>query len=1103
VRIIAVERDATCEDSRPVWEEWPMQLNKRFPLNAVESLIVFAMLLIVAGPARGEDARLKQFWLDFRAVNPFHVQAIVASTESHDGERMLLITEPPPHFANPEVASFNVRLNRELANVFGDALAAHDVFSHPVGYDGWVKDIAVRLHYPAMDNQVFEADILRLHRRLFGTTYKATVQIFQKKVPANPSAARKLGPPNLQVNAAALNDWLFGRQINFVRIGQAPMLKTGTATLDRGHLRELFEKNSWGLFQSESTGLVVILIPRLKVKLNEFIPELRKFVLDTDAILGVVAWGESQLAIIGRERDSSLTSVPPLRIESILTLAATRENELGQSFERRVLFAGKSMDDLRDWAPIYLSQDLRNTEVGSLLNITDQILKSWSESGFIEYERFPYLAPARFPTSQGVSLNLETTSLTYNWNTVGLGHRMKFAGYEILALERTGSLPVSYIPEGKAETADAKPLRAVQDFEDTFWNFFSERRDPNLSRAVQYAGLYMAFRTYPVAATRVEPVAPGYQKRLDPIKNSVKRAILQIQKSNTPNLMEEVEKRDVCKIERVSEAKVIFAESQLAKMRLGLQQALVFDPRHIERLTTALVEPRALIPPSGQIAPIENEVRRVFAPASLDQISRRLNGLSPQMREHVLDFVALYSANEYEKAVELMADCGKIRDELVNSSRSFQRAYIKTPTIVVSWDNRLIGLFRRGGHNLYSTTTKVLPDLSVPKGRIVLGANGELRLNPADAASSAKIAREYQRNITQANLRSPEGKAQLMRRLEDTLKSAPATVQDMTVALKRDPVAGSGRGLTSKLLSPETRMIGDPEIRTAVSEMAVVQQRAAAEGADVILTRTPDGVFQVHCPGCRPPVSVRTGSRVNAHSEAASFAELAAAQKPARQGSVVVYSDASFSRAEMEAFRLSADTAQAAAGGGGRGGGFRRTFFSAEPANGGGGIGKESGGRGNAKSLWYMGRDNSRSPWSLLSVSSKDSAEARKLLARTDAKWSEARVTEIKATDMEGGTTQVNHRVEIPFEQRSNALIEFLSSFKRSPEPDQVNSLTQVIAHELEKRPVADGTLADRLIEIRSQFIHRLGTDAQLEMRLQDGIDDIFIVESDLDHEQS
>jgi hypothetical protein len=88
-----------------------------------------------------------------------------------------------------------------------------------------------------------------------------------------------------------------------------------------------------GVYLYPQRGLILLILPR-DLPINAYRAEIRKFALDSDAIVGAVATNEKRLAIVGRERDTPLAAVPPLRAESILVLAATRKKQLGQSYER-------------------------------------------------------------------------------------------------------------------------------------------------------------------------------------------------------------------------------------------------------------------------------------------------------------------------------------------------------------------------------------------------------------------------------------------------------------------------------------------------------------------------------------------------------------------------------------------------------------------------------------------------------------------------------------------------------------------------------------------------------------------------------------------------
>ena len=146
-----------------------------------------------------------------------------------------------------------------------------------------------------------------------------------------------------------------------------------------------------------------------------------------------------------------------------------------------------------DWAPIYLSPALINTEFGALLNITDQMLKSWSQSGQVEYLYFDYpYKPNTFPfsgkpLSEVVFEQTGSKQVLFNWNTTGLGSIIS-GNPSIFIPTQTGALPVTYgselDQEGKLQTGHLK------EYEEEAYRYFANLQDPNLSTVAQYTLLY-------------------------------------------------------------------------------------------------------------------------------------------------------------------------------------------------------------------------------------------------------------------------------------------------------------------------------------------------------------------------------------------------------------------------------------------------------------------------------------------------------------------------------------------------------------------------------------------------------------------------------------
>jgi hypothetical protein len=265
-------------------------------------------------------------------------------------------------------------------------------------------------------------------------------------------------------------------------------------------LQTLLDKDAQGVYATVQPGLVVWCVGKDR-SLDKALIESREFAVDSDLLLGAIGLGKD-VAIVGRARTTPITMLPPLRSETILQLASANTKELAQSYERNFLFAGKMKPNevtskQYDWAPIYLSDQLVDTEYGSLLNITDQLLKSWSMHGLVRYANFRYPDPSSYPFPKPLPLEADTNQVTFNWNTRGAGYVSRYSDYEIFSLSRLGSLPIDYLAKDNSNL-----LRA----EDKAYQYYSGMSDPNLVRVVQYAGLYQIFTHFHITAAHSVPI---------------------------------------------------------------------------------------------------------------------------------------------------------------------------------------------------------------------------------------------------------------------------------------------------------------------------------------------------------------------------------------------------------------------------------------------------------------------------------------------------------------------------------------------------------------------------------------------------------------------
>ncbi|CAN5301994.1 hypothetical protein BH10ACI1_BH10ACI1_30870 [soil metagenome] len=408
-------------------------------------------------------------WKDFRKNDyPFHIQTVAFDEKTGT----LIISEPPPHVTLDDFKKINPVLEQAVISE-----------EHPIGYDGWVKDLIVPL--PEMDKAARQNLFDQINVYLFHTSYKSDVL----SLPVNKSSFDKTAL-DVTVTNADLQDWLITKNEVF------ESLMTG----EQVQFNNLVSQKKSGVYLSSETGLVVWAIDRKK-PLNDYLAQARQFALDSDLIVGAIS-NADMLAIVGRERILPTDVFPPLRTETIMRLAAITNPDLAQSYERKYVFAGK-FNEKDDWAPIYLSDELIDSEYGSLLNITDQILKSWSMHGTISYRGFEsYKLPKDYPFGDKTLMEfLNINEVTFNWNTFGVGYSSEDSGKRIFALNRTGALPTSYLGENEDNYSQAEEIG---------YKYFAEIGDANLTRVVQYAGLYQIFQDSKVTIPKDYASFPKY-----------------------------------------------------------------------------------------------------------------------------------------------------------------------------------------------------------------------------------------------------------------------------------------------------------------------------------------------------------------------------------------------------------------------------------------------------------------------------------------------------------------------------------------------------------------------------------------------------------------
>lgn len=437
----------------------------------MKKLCIYIVLLISWMALRASSS--EEIWRQFRDNHPFGFQTVGLG---HTGdESVFIVTEP----------SESVKF-AELQDLFGRYEGVVERKRYPFGYDGWLGDAVGTVRFRDADQE--REFTIQLFKILYGTDYKGYCTDLDMMVSHTYFAPYKY-KLNYSVTPSELEQWLISAKLQFGILapdGGMSSTKTipdwlGTSVNAAG-----------GLLYSSTPGFVVWLVnPSMATDIPAFRENARKFALDTDLIIGAFGKKGENVAIVARERQIPVDILPPLRPETIALMATTDNEHLGQSYERFHVFAAK-LSTKEDVAPIYLSDELWHTEYGNLLNLTDQMLKSWSENGNIDYKEFPHPKPFDWAFDRGVLLDLGTDRLTYNWNTAGAGFVVEGERYDIYAVNRTGSLPVSFIPGGM----EGKVSDSVYEAEEMAYDFFSNLNSPELARVVQYATLYQIFNYF-------------------------------------------------------------------------------------------------------------------------------------------------------------------------------------------------------------------------------------------------------------------------------------------------------------------------------------------------------------------------------------------------------------------------------------------------------------------------------------------------------------------------------------------------------------------------------------------------------------------------------
>ena len=540
--------------------------------------------------------------------------------------------------------------------------------------------------------------------------------------------------------------------------------------LDGAGVPKSLELLEAGVYLSHQPGLVVWVTGKQIVSDRK--SEIRKFAVDSDIILGAHSTGD-RLIIFGRERVLPIEILPPLRTEMILTLAATSKSELAQSYERTLYSAGPSHAGW-DWAPIYLSPELLDSEYGSLLNIADQMLKGWSLDGNVEYYNFPISSPFRYPFDKPLVLQLKADRLLFNWNTKGFGLVSKSEAGSTYGVTRTGALPVIYRPDNNDGLFQNKETK---DAEEHAYSYYSTLNHPILARTVQYTTLFQIFTANEISTDRV-PVWPEWRQAegLKEIALKVLKTLRTVTDEKADNtskkILEDLEER-LQDLEQNEELSLPDSDVLAKELKaLSKQYSEFFDEHGVKG---------------------ENAVADALAR------TRDSNSRNRDFRKLEAELMA-FKLRESPLHLKL-CDARKLQKIFSALKPSSENSWIFTPTVVWSRSLGNIATFS-GGHNLSSKITRIRSSADVELGKVKIESDGTVVCHSKDAPVIERNARLIESSTSLRNRKF---------RLNRLLRNSPSETPRVTEkVLNLEGYQRIGRGWTIEHLASSGNSLTPP-----------------------------------------------------------------------------------------------------------------------------------------------------------------------------------------------------------------------------------------------------------------------------------------------------
>jgi hypothetical protein len=737
-----------------------------------------------------------EIWKQFRRNHPFPVQEIAAGRAA---DSLVLI------FSEPSVPKEELQLLVKRA--FGADLREQSVRRWMTGEDGWLEDLVVTVRWQAakeganaavraagkgaakaaqadpLDDTLLRDRLSLIAQRLWGTAFG--LQVDSATLPFEPRA--RASAPNLDPHPNELREWLQDPQLTWRPIAGGSAQRT---------FPELAGAAAGGAYASSDSQLTLLQLTRADIErarsdpaafANQWRAPFRHFAVATDTVLGAAWLVDGGIGFVGRVRRVGADVMAPLRFETFALLAGTGASTLAQSYERTTPLAGKMGSGRHagaDWAPIYLSRQLIDTEFGALLNITDQMLKSWSMAGEIDYLYFDYpmrpvgkrFAFGETPLSDLVRRETGSTQVLFNWNTSGSAAVVSRARLDVLTPTQTGALPITYGAEISPGSGMkfGNQIESLRRHERDAYGYFSGLRDPNLARVVSYTLIYQSFqalaRQQGSVADDGDPRIAARDAAMKSLAGDLSQVLTEL---SQPDAARRIVESERVAAEKARGRKIVLdvlsrasyehsVRMDLEKIRHEIAGIRSIDPRYAQpqtlaalligyrteqRLATAALDARwAAFDAKVKEYNSSGKVGRMTLPnrAELEATNAQLKADSKKLDELLERTSRLHGL--LGPVVANLRELDEVRSRFVAASAATAAGWIKTPTVVISRNSRVATSV--GGHSLNSRALRIEVDPSATEASLVeAGGIRTLKVPPSQADEAGARANDLARQI--------------------------------------------------------------------------------------------------------------------------------------------------------------------------------------------------------------------------------------------------------------------------------------------------------------------------------------------------------------------